>query len=370
MIENISIKNYRNLKELEIPSLGRVNLIAGMNNAGKSSFLEAIAILLSRADMNLLLDILKTRSELLPSTNDQEEKLINVIDLFSSFFSNWEVNIFGEEGITIAANFGNLHLKLVKYSNQEEADEATGITRLKRVEVPQKYELDYPDAEIGLKITFSEEYLILPLNSGVVYQPPIYSYPERLGEMKLNLLRTNNEKAETEKLWDQITLSPKEDFVLEALRIIEPTIQRLAFIHQNEFSKKRVPVVSIKGVEKRIPLGSMGDGINKVLKIILSLVNSENGHLLIDEFENGLHHSSQDALWELIFNFAYENNVQIFATTHSDDSIFSFENALNSKDEYKDSKLFRLDKKGDKTIVVEYTAEDLAIATDQHIETR
>ena len=65
----------------------------------------------------------------------------------------------------------------------------------------------------------------------------------------------------------------------------------------------------------------MGDGINRILTIILAMVNCENGYLLIDEFENGLHYSVQEKLWEIIFYLAKRLNIQVFATTHSNDTI-------------------------------------------------
>ena len=39
-MNSLYIKNYKNLESLQIDKLGRVNLIAGENNVGKSSLLE------------------------------------------------------------------------------------------------------------------------------------------------------------------------------------------------------------------------------------------------------------------------------------------------------------------------------------------
>ena len=46
-MNSLYIKNYKNLESLQIDKLGRVNLIAGENNVGKSSLLEAVSILQS-----------------------------------------------------------------------------------------------------------------------------------------------------------------------------------------------------------------------------------------------------------------------------------------------------------------------------------
>ena len=66
-----------------------------------------------------------------------------------------------------------------------------------------------------------------------------------------------------------------------------------------------------------VPLGSMGDGMLRVLQIILKVFSAQGGFLLIDEFENGLHYSVQEKIWALIFKLAEQLNIQVFATTHS-----------------------------------------------------
>ena len=42
MLRSLEIRNYRNLRHLTIEKLGRVNLLIGKNNTGKTSVLEAI----------------------------------------------------------------------------------------------------------------------------------------------------------------------------------------------------------------------------------------------------------------------------------------------------------------------------------------
>ncbi len=47
MLERIHITNFRRFRELEVPRTTRINVITGSNNAGKTSFLEAIFLLSS-----------------------------------------------------------------------------------------------------------------------------------------------------------------------------------------------------------------------------------------------------------------------------------------------------------------------------------
>jgi AAA15 family ATPase/GTPase len=90
---------------------------------------------------------------------------------------------------------------------------------------------------------------------------------------------------------------------------------------------------------------------------------------LIDEFENGLHHTVQENLWKVIFYLAERLNIQVFATTHSEDCIRGFENILNTQ-ENSEGKLIRLDNVDGKIVEVEFDANEMRIANENGIEIR
>ena len=56
MLEELSIRNYRIFRELKIDQLRRINLIAGSNNSGKTSLLEAIFLLSSGGLAQMLMN--------------------------------------------------------------------------------------------------------------------------------------------------------------------------------------------------------------------------------------------------------------------------------------------------------------------------
>ncbi|NES25231.1 MAG: AAA family ATPase, partial [Symploca sp. SIO3E6] len=47
MLNTLKIENFRGFKSFELQQLGRVNLLVGVNNSGKTSILEAIQLLCS-----------------------------------------------------------------------------------------------------------------------------------------------------------------------------------------------------------------------------------------------------------------------------------------------------------------------------------
>ena len=49
ILNSIEVRNFRTFRDLKIEHLGRVNLLVGKNNVGKTSLLEVIRLYASRA---------------------------------------------------------------------------------------------------------------------------------------------------------------------------------------------------------------------------------------------------------------------------------------------------------------------------------
>ena len=62
----------------------------------------------------------------------------------------------------------------------------------------------------------------------------------------------------------------------------------------------RRPKVRLEGHSHPVPLKSLGDGAVRLFGVALALANSRNGFLVIDEAENGIHHSIQKAFWCMV----------------------------------------------------------------------
>ena len=181
-------------------------------------------------------------------------------------------------------------------------------------------------------------------------------------------------------LWDGVALTPLENEVLNSLRIIAPGVEGLNFLGDTQSVRletrkdvvsylRRIPTVRVVGIDEPIPLRSLGDGMQRMLGIILALVNAKDGMLLIDEIENGIHYSIQQELWQLIFQLAHRLNVQVFATTHSWDCIEGFQKAAQ-EDVQEEGMVIRLSLKGDEVIATLFDERKLAIATREQIEVR
>jgi AAA15 family ATPase/GTPase len=381
-LPSLHIQNYRNLKDLKINSLGRINLITGKNNTGKTAILEAISIYASKGNMGLIYELLDERGENYgkQSGTTIESTIKSLSSLFSDRLINWETNFsifIGEFGYnlfdeTIAQNNNNLSMRFVKYIENisKIGDEIT--TRNRRIVTSNIADVDNisddGDYKIGFEIRIGESTNLVPIERFNVYNKLSL---RRFEENKtFQLIKSRNiDKNTNSILWDKITLTYKETFIIDALKIIEPNVERIAFI-TDENSKERNAVIKLKNNDKIVPLKSMGDGINRILTIILALVNADNGFLLIDEFENGLHYSVQENIWKIIFSLSEKLNIQVFATTHSEDCIAGFEKVLNQQVNPLDGKLIRLDDKNGTIREVDFSANELKIAIERGIEVR
>jgi len=63
MRTSLKIANFRALKDFHVCQLGRVNLIVGRNNSGKSTVLEAVRIYAGNAHRGLLEEIAQSHNE-------------------------------------------------------------------------------------------------------------------------------------------------------------------------------------------------------------------------------------------------------------------------------------------------------------------
>ena len=365
MIQSLKIRNFKNLSGLNIPKLSRINLISGKNNVGKSSLLEAIGVYIDDSE---LLYVIEERGEYPKYLNrDITDYFKTNMEAIASIFSNRNTEVSSDNIIEISDNEDILSLRFVYYTEQE-TEENGNIVR-KAIVFDSEDDLIAENALLALEIVRQgKNKALIPLERRLDRI--------RFGRTKrmdvTPIIRINpesNDNIFVGKLWDNVTLTEKEEYVIKALQIIEPKVESLAFLGETP-RIGRYPVVKVSGVSKRLPLRSMGDGINHILSIILALVNCENGCLLIDEIDNGLHYTVQKQLWSIIFKLAIKLNVQIFATTHSSDCISSFGNVLKEEANTAEGRYIRLENKQGSIKYTEYNFDELKIVAAQNIEIR
>jgi len=369
MLRDLTIQNYRCFKDFNIDELARVNLIVGQNNSGKTTFLEAIYLLVNEGNIQFLLDVLKSRGELTvePSRQRNGEVVSQRHYQILHIFYGHQINNFDGAihirstkehplSLKIQPNPIAQQLALPGFEDLVTSGDLFGVLVVSYGEYTPIRIPIRTDGTIG-----DSRYLRLGNTSKLVF--PIGSSNQN------NFLTTTNKRfAELSVLWDRITLTPKEQSVVEALQILEPDVERISFTSR-QTSNSGI-LLKLRGQPHPVPLGSMGDGMRRILSIAMAAVSSENGFLWVDEIDTGLYYQTQTDMWRLIFETAQRLNVQVFATTHSWDCIAAFQEALEQSEDSSVGKLFRLSRRGEDIRAVEYTPEGLSVAVRQSIEVR
>ena len=360
-LPDLRIKGFRGINDLQISRLGRVTLLAGKNGAGKTTVLDAVKVYASRGRYTALVNLLQSRGETVVGLDyDGDEE-------WAVLVPKWEALIFGrrlEAGSMISVGPAN-------------GARVDVFTKLAPVQLRgSSVESEFKDTGLLVQVDFQgfkQEFSALPTDRlGRQVQPPDQSdLPPIIQWESLGPdLPSNSQLA---GFWDKVALTDEESRTVRALNLIySGRVDRVSMIGDIVGSRRsmdRRPVVKLRDEPRPVPLRSLGDGAVRLFGVALALANSKDGFLLIDEAENGIHHSIQRDFWMMILKAAHQNNVQVLATTHSWDCVAGFAMAATEIEEV-DGALVRLDRYDDRIRAVEYTEDDLRVAAEQGIEVR
>ena len=393
IVNSLKVQNYKLLKDLEIEKLGQINLIVGKNNSGKSTVLECLRILSSNGNPSIINEIVEEHDEQIMMQNKNEFEEDDYISIYEGLFTDRK---FSEDGkpIYIGSLSKNFYVEINRVfyeeTEEEQKDEKGNVILIRNRKIHEITEFENssdfaqliriishqnPNRPILFKYKDTPLFLKRKTASSLeaVKPTPISYIPTQF--LSMDLLAS---------LWDQAVLTSYFDNVRKFLKIISKDFEDIAFIkvnnprrrtpyHSNLASIQRTGIVKLNNLESPIPLNRMGDGVLRILQLVLGIFPATNGLLLIDEFENGLHFSVQEKIWKLIFELASELNIQVFATTHSWDCVEAFTHAANQSD--KEAVLARIGKSilpmdNGKTIATVFDKNSLNNLTQSSVELR
>lgn len=328
MIDKITVKNFRCYGNTVIQGFKRINLIGGLNNSGKTVLLEAILLNSSPTTQNVAM-LKQLRGE------EMDTK-----ELPEYAWDNFFINQDKSKSICISANHTDSKDVTLIIDCNEEVDDFKQLDNedndnfqvvlndfisndkvLKSV-LHFKYKIDGKDVPVLAAMAHKKGYNFKELNV-----PPYKAanYIPASSKRKPSLLARDYGIAEKRG---------KEDAILNALKIVDKNIEAI-----------KVSVVGGAHLEiKRtggsyMPISLFGDAINKILNIVLTIINNNGSIILIDEIENGIHHSVQKDFWRFLFQLATNEafDVQIFSTTHSLEMMQAF---VDTSENFKDTSAY------------------------------
>lgn len=335
MLTSLSLESFRKFNRYQVSGLARVNLLVGQNNSGKTTLLEAVHFLASGGNPAVLTAVAHRRGEVV--LDDGEERPW-ASTLLRHFFPDHDIRPGHMFAVRSDDGLGRVTATVRAAQDLSSPDEPgpdeggwdpRQLALFSTVAGPTPelalvVQLESPDGQ-------SHVYPPLPLTSdGRLWGDPSYQrrraiLARRRTPPQVQFISPESlEPGTMTDMWDTAIREGREGEVVEALRIIEPDLDGLFFMAGRRvyrYGAGSGVLAAIRGHKRRIPLGSYGDGMRRLLALSLSLINTQHGVLLLDEVDTGLHYSVMGDMWLTVVRAATLANVQVFATTHSLDCV-------------------------------------------------
>lgn len=383
MLQSLKIEGFRGFQNFEMANLGRINLLVGKNNSGKTSILEAIQFLYAQNNIDIFLETISYRGEFawLENKLAGRTKVFEICHLFPGheIVPSQEIIIIGsreshQESVTISVKSIPIQLSLFSDKNDDLNNDNI-----------------FDDEEwnkLLLSIRWSQSQKLIELEllaNGTLARDStrrmasLSRISHKIGinnKIELKFLTpfslTSSDMA---ALFDNIVLSPLEDLIIESLKIIEPKIERIAsvvsgkYLTSNNLGVRGGFLIKIKNHDQPIPIGSLGDGFWRMLGLVLAMVNLKNGILLVDEIDSGLHFTVMTDMWKVVWETAKKLNIQVFATTHSRDCWQSLAELI-TEEKITDNEITiqRIDREKSQSVI--FDPEEIVIAATSNLEVR
>ena len=312
MYTSLAFSNFRSIDLLKIENLSTINLFFGKNNCGKTTVLESIFLLsgMNNPDLFRRCNIFRSYKHIkdfrffFHNLNTNNTIVLKSSGDTSIYNRKSEISFSEELVKKVISEKENSNTTLNTFSTAEALNIKTTLAKTERF-----------DTKITLSTIKNQESALLKIPAkykeqiSCTYLPPNISF-ETIPPMVKEVLQDK-----------------KETVVIDALKQIDDRIKDFVLFEDE--------VMVDVGLEKRIPINILGDGVRKFFTLILAIYRSKNGILLIDEIDNGLHFSTMEKLWRILLNVATIFNVQLFITTHNIDSLKGLKNVLASDNSLK-----------------------------------
>lgn len=307
-LDSLNVSGFRCFNELTVNRLEKVNLFVGKNSCGKTALLESLYIYGNNGSQDSIIDVLISRGELDSVPNLQNER---------GAFQSWGLeNLFRNWPDPFELSRSRKYQVVASVSSISDPSNAVSI--------------GFVQKEAGTPF-------ISHIHGHNLRKIPVhFSRLERIGEKKI------------QHLWNAIEMTIYEDFITNALRILIDDLVSVRLLEHKEWNGVKIPLARLESHKSPIQLQSIGFGAYRLFEILLLAVNCQNGILLIDEIDSGIHHNAFKAIWSSLFELSSKLNIQIFVTGSGK---ALNENFLNSGDSSTNKAVFYLEKSRDEVVV-------------------
>ncbi len=363
MYKSFIVENFRSLEKVKLEGLRQINLGTGANGLGMTSVLEAIFLHAGafNPDLTSLINGLRGISgQTIDFLREQDTPWIS---LFKDFKFGKPIKLTGDGDIE-----GDWEVKL---SNVDNETELSGLNLTFRHTYERAVAQSSRMGVLALKLEFrrhkgqAHKYFLIIDKDGKKLEPtpPAPPFPARY-----HIAALRSSQKEDVQMFGRVLIDGSEEFIVNALKIIEPRLRSLTTIVDGEHAMVYADIGS--KTRHYIPLPLLGDGVSRLFNVLLQIARAPKGVVLIDEIELGLHHSVMNKMWLSIQLALDLFQTQLFCTTHSIECVTAAVEAFRESKKFPLS-LHRMERSKEGVVTaVPYDKESLEVSVDNLVEMR
>lgn len=358
MYTELEIQNFRSISHLQVQGLSTINLIVGRNSSGKTSLLEALYLLGGGADARHPTTLGQLRGQ------GVDPRSIDALwrPLFHQLHPTQKIVLYGHwrnepcsRMLEISANTANSTPSVITTTMPPHEPDGVGTASPLDGIANLSLHFHTPTGHFQTEAFLNAGYIQLRSANqpmGVNVQTTFLS------------ARAFPSLARDAQQFSQALRDKLDANILEAIRLIDSTIQRIEVLYQ-----AGGPTIYVDtGLESLVPLAVCGEGLGRVFSIAVELLAVRGGVLLIDEIDNGLHYSVMPQFWRLLGHLCQKHQIQVFTTTHNEELLLlALEAFADKPDQFG---LFRIDRRGSQHSVAAYDAEMREAVREHRFEVR
>lgn len=348
MIERLHIDGFRGLDDLDIHPLGQLNLIIGAGNSGKTNLLEALFIFCSNGDPVILHRVLALRGVVGDAMSP--DALADLTDWF------WSVGR-KERGCVIEGDWDGVKRR-VRLERIRQSSVIPFVDNSQGAHGDQRPEAAQIVSTIRIKTThgdvnYSGEFRIKPKGIEFDRADAVNQRGRFLG------FDTRGKSYGLAPHWSSVLDSGQAEPVVKLLQAFDSEIQRVVL--RADQAGRAVLRIDHKSLGF-MPVEMQGAGVGKALAIASYLVDNANGVVMIDEIDSSLHIGVLERVIKFTLQAANRHNVQLFASTHSLETLDAFLDAYEDTSSLwsskEDFRILQLKRERGRTVVTNLDAEE------------
>lgn len=363
MLEKLAITSFRGISNLELSGLSRINILIGTNGAGKTSILEAAALIANPTTPGLLNSIATWRE--MPPLNEQSDFALRTIfaNLDESKAAEFSFLIDGStHRLRISASFRRNTIVDTRLNQEDPPVMEQGVAGETLAGVEYHYTAHSQTFPVSLRL--------LPkgfeTHGEISRRPgdPVPRPPEKLGCFYIHARRATS-AGETSNTLTNLYETKQEDDFIRALKTVDHRLKRLV----PGFKKNQPVVLADIGLPRLIPVNALGDGFCRVLLMLTGLSESKPRLLIVDEIDSGLHPSVMKSFWRSLLALSRTTNAQVLCSTHNEEMLRT---TLDAFEDHQDVlRIYRIDRNSTSEVSAQaYSYEQFASATLAGLDVR